>query len=264
MKAIGYARVSTQDQKLDVQIEQIKRYCEYRNIDLARLYADKASGANTDRPEFQAMIGDIETNVHGADIIIVWKLDRIGRSLKNLIEIVDLFKSKELGFVCINANIDTTSNEGRLFFHMMASFAEYERALINERTALGREAALAKGVQFGRPVIDVDIELARRRIADDVPKTKVARDMGISRSTLHRRLNPPGGQTVIDTLHKGDITCPWCRHVYIDSNDYAPDDLSVQGFDLCPECGKEFQLNIEPHDGYTLYSTYRRTYKQEA
>ena len=189
MKAIGYARVSTKDQSLDVQTEQIKRYCDYRNIDLARLYTDKASGANTDRPEFQEMLTDIETNAHGAGVIIVWKLDRIGRSLKNLIEIVDLFKSKELGFVCINANIDTTSNEGRLFFHMMASFAEYERALINERTALGREAALEKGVKFGRPVVEVDVAEVRRKIADGVPKTKVARDMGISRSTLHRRLN---------------------------------------------------------------------------
>ena len=189
MKAIGYARVSTKDQSLDVQIEQIKRYCDYRNIEMARIYTDKATGANTDRPEFQEMLKDIETNAHSADVIIVWKLDRIGRSLKNLIEIVDIFKAKELGFVCINANIDTTSNEGRLFFHMMASFAEYERALINERTALGREAALAKGTKFGRPVVDVDVADARRRIADGVPKTKVARDMGISRSTLHRRLN---------------------------------------------------------------------------
>lgn len=189
MKAIGYARVSTQDQKLDVQIEQIKRYCEYRNIDLVRLYTDKASGANTDRPEFQAMIGDIETNIHGADLIIVWKLDRIGRSIKNLIEIIDQFKSKELAFVCINENIDTTSSAGRLFFHMTAAFAEYERSLINERTALGREAALEKGVKFGRPVVEVNVAAVRRRIADGVPKTKVARDMGISRSTLHRRLN---------------------------------------------------------------------------
>jgi DNA invertase Pin-like site-specific DNA recombinase len=191
MKAIGYARVSTKDQKLDVQIEQIKRYCEYRNIDLVRLYTDKASGANTDRPEFQEMLTDIETNAHGADVIIVWKLDRIGRSLKNLIEIVELFKAKELGFVCINANIDTTTNEGRLFFHIFASFAEYERALINERTTLGREAALEKGVKFGRPIVEVNVSEVRRRIADGVPKTKVARDMGISRSTLHRRLNPP-------------------------------------------------------------------------
>lgn len=189
MKAIGYARVSTNDQSLDVQIEQIKRYCDYRNIDMARIYADKATGANTDRPEFQEMLADIETNAHAADVIIVWKLDRIGRSLKNLIEIVDLFKSKELGFVCINANIDTTSNEGRLFFHMMASFAEYERALINERTTLGREAALEKGVKFGRPVVNVDVAEVRRMIADGVPKTTVARNMGISRSTLHRRLN---------------------------------------------------------------------------
>lgn len=263
MKAIGYARVSTQDQKLDAQIEQIKRYCEYRNIDLARLYTDKASGANTDRPEFQTMIGDIETNAHNTDLVIVWKLDRIGRSLKNLIEIVDLFKSKELGFICINANIDTTSNEGRLFFHMMASFAEYERALINERTALGREAALAKGIKFGRPIITVDINDARRRIADGVPKTKVAGDMGISRSTLHRRLTMKKACFQI-TQPAGDIICPWCGYAYMDSHDYTPDDLAVPGFDVCPECGKEFQLDIETCDEYTLYSTYRRTHKQEA
>lgn len=188
MKAIGYARVSTQDQKLDVQVEQIKRYCEYRNIDLARLYADKASGANTDRPEFQSLITDIETNAHSADITIVWKLDRLGRSFKNLIEIVEMFRLNKMGFVCIHENIDTTSNEGRLFFNMMASFADYERSLINERTALGREAALAKGVKFGRPVVEVDVNEVRRRIADGVPKTIVAKDMGISRSTLHRRL----------------------------------------------------------------------------
>jgi DNA invertase Pin-like site-specific DNA recombinase len=189
MKAIGYARVSTQDQKLDIQIEQIKRYCVYRNIDLARLYADKASGANTDRPEFQTMISDIETNVHGAEVVIVWKLDRLGRSLKNLIDITESFRAKNLGLICIDSNIDTTTNEGRLFFHMMGAFADYERVLINERTTLGRETALAKGVQFGRPVLEVDIDEARRSIATGVPKTKVARDLGISRSTLHRRLN---------------------------------------------------------------------------
>ncbi len=188
-KAIGYARVSTRDQKLDVQIEQIKRYCEYRNIDLARLYTDKASGANTDRPEFQSLITDIETNVHGAEVIIVWKLDRLGRSLKNLIDITESFRAKDLGLICIDSNIDTTTNEGRLFFHMMGAFADYERVLINERTALGREAALAKGVKFGRPIVEVDINEARRMIATGVPKTKVAKDMGISRSTLHRRLN---------------------------------------------------------------------------
>ena len=189
MKAIGYARVSTRDQSLDVQVDQITRYCEYRNIDLARLYSDKASGKDIDRPEFQTLITDIDTNAHGAEVVVVWKLDRIGRSLKNLIEITEMLRAKKLGLICIDSNIDTTTNEGRLFFHMMASFAEYERSLINERTALGREAALAKGVKFGRPVLDVDIEEARRRIATGVPKTKVAGDMGISRSTLHRRLN---------------------------------------------------------------------------
>lgn len=193
MKAIGYARVSTRDQSLDVQVEQIRRYCEYRNTDLVRLYTDKASGANTDRPEFQSLIADIETNVHGAEVIIVWKLDRLGRSLKNLIDITESFRAKDLGLICIDSNIDTTTNEGRLFFHMMGAFADYERVLINERTALGREAALAKGVKFGRPVVGVDIAEVRRRIADGVPKTKVARDMGISRSTLHRRLNNGNG-----------------------------------------------------------------------
>lgn len=189
MKVIGYARVSTRDQSLDVQVEQIKRYCEYRNIDLVRLYSDKASGKDIDRPEFQTLIADIDTNAHGAEVVVVWKLDRIGRSLKNLIEITEMLRAKHLGLICIDSNIDTTTNEGRLFFHMMASFAEYERSLINERTALGREAALAKGVKFGRPVINMDVEDARRRIATGVPKTKVAADMGISRSTLHRRLN---------------------------------------------------------------------------
>ena len=176
------------DQSLDIQIDKIKRHCDYSNLTIARVYTDKASGKNTDRDEFQKMISDIETNAHGAEAIVVWKLDRIGRSLKNLIELVEWIESKKMGLICIDNNIDTTTNEGRLFFNIMGSFAEYERTLINERTALGRAAALENGVQFGRPVLDVDVEGVRSQIAQGIPKTTIANNLGISRSTLHRRL----------------------------------------------------------------------------
>lgn len=188
MKVVGYARVSTADQSLDIQIEKIKRHCNYSGFEIPRIYTDTASGKNTDREEFQKMVSDIEINAHGAEAIVVWKLDRIGRSLKNLIDLVEWMEDKSMGLICIDNNIDTTTNEGRLFFNIMGSFAEYERTLINERTALGRAAAMANGTKFGRPVVDVDVDDVRSQIAQGIPKTTISTQLGISRSTLYRRI----------------------------------------------------------------------------
>src|SRR4051812_12847633 len=121
---IGYARVSTNDQNLDLQINELQKAgCE-------KIYQEKVSGKLKDRPELESMMNQLRSG----DQVIVWKLDRIGRSLKNLIEIVEHLKERSVDFICLHNNIDTSTSTGRLTFNLFAALAEYERELIVERT----------------------------------------------------------------------------------------------------------------------------------
>ena len=189
IKVYGYARVSTREQNLDVQIDKIKKYCGVREFELLDIFSDKATGANTDREGFQELIKNIDSNLYSVSAVVIPKLDRIGRNVKNLIEIVEFLKSKKVNLVSIGDSIDTTRPEGRLFFHMNAAFAEYERDRINERTQEGREFALKNGVKFGRPEKKLDFEKISRRIASGVTKTRIMQDEGISQSAFYRKWN---------------------------------------------------------------------------
>jgi DNA invertase Pin-like site-specific DNA recombinase len=138
---IGYARVSTRDQKLDLQVDALKRAgCE-------RIYQDVVSGAKTVRPEFDKLLGQLRAG----DVLVIWKLDRMGRSLRHLVELVGELVTREVGLLSLNDPIDTTSAQGRLVFNMFASLAEFERELIRERTQAGLTAARARGRVGGRP-----------------------------------------------------------------------------------------------------------------
>ena len=137
----GYARVSTRDQKLDLQVDALKRAgCE-------RIYQDVASGAKTARPAFDELLGQLRAG----DVLVIWKLDRMGRSLPHLVELVGDLVRREVGLLSLNDPIDTTSAQGRLVFNMFASLAEFERELIRERTQAGLTAARARGRVGGRP-----------------------------------------------------------------------------------------------------------------
>lgn len=188
MRVIAYARVSTTHQNLDIQQEQITKFCQFRNFELVQLYTDKASGKDTDRPGFQRMIRDLEHNPLGAEALVIFKLDRVGRSLQDLMNISKYLEDHGIGLISITNSIDTTTKEGRLFFYIMGALAEYERELILERTKLGLDAAREKGVQFGRRRKSVNINEAKRLIAEGVPKTEVCRRLKIGRSTLYKRL----------------------------------------------------------------------------
>jgi len=188
IKVYGYARVSTREQSLDVQIDKIKKYCNIRDFELLDIFTDKATGANTDRAGFQDLIKNIDSNHYKASAVIIPKLDRIGRSVKNLIEIVEFLKSKKIDLISIGDSIDTTRPEGRLFFHMNAAFAEFERERINERTQEGREFALANGVKFGRPEKEVDIDRVMRKVAAGVTKERIAQDENVGIVTLYKRI----------------------------------------------------------------------------
>jgi DNA invertase Pin-like site-specific DNA recombinase len=192
---VGYVRVSTREQNLDVQIDKIKRYCKLRDWYLMDIYEDKASGKNTDRAGFQKMMNALGNHPYPIRSVVIYKLDRIGRSLSDLLKIVEDLKKKNIDLAAIENSIDTTTPQGKLFFQLNGAFAEYERTLILDRTEAGKQYAREKGVRFGRPPIterdglNLDMGVIMKKIEFGVPKTQIARDLGIHRDTLYKLIN---------------------------------------------------------------------------
>ena len=177
---IGYARVSTQDQRLDVQHEALTRSgCD-------KVFDDTMSGKVTDRPGLQKTL-DI---LRKGDTLVVWKLDRLGRSVKQLVDLVSGFEEQGITFVSLTDSIDTSTPAGRFFFHVMASLAEMERELTVERTRAGLETARLKGRVGGRKRLMTDgkMDAARSLLAAGLPPHDVAENLGVSVATLYRWL----------------------------------------------------------------------------
>lgn len=182
---IGYARVSTNEQDTGLQMDALHTSgCE-------RIFEESGSGKNRERPE---LIRCLDTLRKG-DILIVWRLDRLGRSLKDLVEIVSELESKGVGFQSLNESIDTTSPSGKLIFHVFAALSEFERSLIQERTKAGLAAARARGRKGGRPKkLNTDqIRKAKAMLSDPLmTKTEVAQHFGVSRVTLNAAISSSG------------------------------------------------------------------------
>jgi DNA invertase Pin-like site-specific DNA recombinase len=191
MNVYGYARVSTLMQNLDVQITKIKEYCKYKDFDLIRIYTDKASGKNFERPGFQEMMSMIETKDNPLNIegIVFYKLDRISRSMSDLINIVQKFKELNVQFISLNESIDTTTKEGRLFYHMFSALAEFERDTIRDRMADGVALARANGVKFGRKAVELPIkEIILQNERMGVPISVLARKHKVCRTTIYNKM----------------------------------------------------------------------------
>ncbi|RWO03213.1 MAG: recombinase family protein [Mesorhizobium sp.] len=153
MTVIGYARVSTRDQDTALQLDALQKAgCE-------KLFEDKASGVKTDRPGLAEAIH----YAREGDTLTVWKLDRLGRSMKHLIEIVTELEAKGVGFRSLTENIDTTTSGGRLVFHLFGALAQFERDLIRERTRAGLQAAEERGRRGGRQAVVTSEKLAKAR-----------------------------------------------------------------------------------------------------
>ncbi|MEO1018423.1 MAG: recombinase family protein [Pseudomonadota bacterium] len=178
---VGYARVSTQDQDPALQLDALKAAgCD-------KIFQEKASGAQRDRPELKAALDYIRDG----DTLVVWKLDRLARSIKQLIETVEELGSRGVGFRSTTEAIDTTTNGGRLVFHIFAALAEFERSIIRERTMAGLQAARSRGRKGGRPpaLTDKDLRTAKALLKDDeITVAEVARRLGVVPSTLYRHL----------------------------------------------------------------------------
>lgn len=180
---VGYARVSTADQSLHLQRDALKK------AGCKRIFTDVASGANAERPGLAKAI----EFVRRGDTIVVWKLDRLGRSLAHLIESVRSLHARKVGFRSLQESLDTRTSGGKLVFHVFGALAEFERDIIRERTNAGLAAARARGRKGGRPrVLDEEkTALARTLHKEGTATAVICATLGISRSSLYRYLALP-------------------------------------------------------------------------
>ncbi len=175
---IGYARVSTQDQNLTLQIDALtKAGCE-------KIFEDKVSGTRAERPGLTKALELMRVE----DTLVVWKLDRLGRSVKHLVDLVAGLQKQGVQFKSLTDAIDTGTPSGRFFFHVMASLAEMERELTVERTRAGLEMARQLGRKGGRKRLMTDSKIlsAKKLLANGVPPRDVAKNLGVSVPTLYR------------------------------------------------------------------------------
>ncbi len=183
---VGYARVSTLDQNPALQIDALKAVgCE-------RIFTEKASGVQRDRPELMAALGFLRSG----DTLVVWKLDRLARSMQQLIETVDGLHGRGIDLRSLTESIDTATPGGRLIFHIFGALAEFERSVIRERTTAGLQAARQRGKQGGRPARfgPREVTAAKALLADPtISVAEVAAHLKVSPATLYRHL--PGGRS---------------------------------------------------------------------
>jgi DNA invertase Pin-like site-specific DNA recombinase len=185
---VGYARVSTLDQNPALQISALKGAgCE-------RIFTEKSSGAQRERPELKAALDYIRAG----DTLVVWKLDRLARSMRQLIETVEDLQSGGIELRSLTESIDTATPGGRLVFHIFGALAEFERAVIRERTSAGLQAARERGKKGGRPrtLGPTDLAAAKALLADPAIRVEdVAARLKVSPATLYRHL--PGGRSAV-------------------------------------------------------------------
>jgi len=181
---IGYARVSTKDQNLNLQKDALKK------AGCKKIYSEQVSGAKIERKQLDEMI----KQVRKGDIIVVWKLDRLGRSLRDLVNLISKFQEMEVGFKSLQDSIDTTTPTGKLTFHLFAALAEFERDIISERTKAGLKSARARGRLGGRPKGLSKQAQNKARLAESLYKEKelsikeICDYLSISKPTVYRYL----------------------------------------------------------------------------
>ena len=185
-----YCRVSTTGNGQDVglQLDELRTVAEQRRWDIVGEFIDEGiSGTATERPALDSMLDAARRGK--IDLVVVWKLDRLGRSLQHLLGLLDELGNFNVGFVSVrDAGIDTTSSQGRLLLHLLGAFAEFEREMIRERVVAGVRRAQAKGVHCGRPKVALDLRPAVSMLETGFGLKAISKSIGVSRATLRRRL----------------------------------------------------------------------------
>jgi DNA invertase Pin-like site-specific DNA recombinase len=192
---IGYARVSTDDQNLDLQRAALT------GAGCTRIYEEKLSGASRNRPQ----LGRLLDHVRSGDVVVVHRLDRLARSTRDLLDIAESIKEAEAGLRSLSEPwADTTSPAGRMVLTVFAGIAEFERALIQQRTGAGRAAARARGVRFGRPpkLTAEQVMVARRLIDEGTAVRETARILKVHTATLYRALGTAGADAASGRLRR--------------------------------------------------------------
>lgn len=182
---VGYARVSTRDQRLDFQRNALRRQ------GCSRVFQEKTSGICRQRPALRSAL----RHLRRGDVLVVWKLDRLGRSLQHLMEILQELERRGIGFCSISDNIDTTTAIGKLVFHIIGAVAEFERSLISERTKAGMQVAKHQGQRLGRTrrMSARQVELARRLCErGGLTQADIAARFKVGRTTLWRSMRRSG------------------------------------------------------------------------
>ena len=189
MKAALYARVSTTDQDTEMQLSELRTYCERRGFDVYQEFVDTGiSGSKERRPALDRLLNDARKRKF--DVVLVWRFDRFARSTKQLILALEEFKSLGIDFVSYQENIDTTSPAGKVLFTMIGAFAEFEREIIRERVMAGIRKAKAQGKRLGRPSVDTEkalrVKQLRRR---GISLAEIARTVGIAKGSVFNLLS---------------------------------------------------------------------------
>ena len=221
---IGYARVSTQDQNPQLQRDALEEAgCE-------QIFEERVTGTKRERPELQACL----RTLRDGDTLVVWKLDRLARSLKDLMELIHEMDDRGVGFRSLTEAIDTTSAGGKLVFHIFGALAEFEHSLIRERTLAGLASARARGRKGGRrPVMSAaDVRKAAAMLADpEITKTEVAKHFGVSRVTLNASLEREG-------LAKA-VNHPKLEQLLAECDPDAPELEELRAWQEAPSVGRE-------------------------
>jgi DNA invertase Pin-like site-specific DNA recombinase len=186
MRAALYSRVSTTVQNVQPQIDEMREYCVRRGLQITGEYSDHGvSGSKDSRPALNRLMAD--ANSRKFDVVLVWKIDRFGRSLKHLVNALAELGAVGVAFISLRDNLDLGTPTGRLMFQIIGAMAEFERELIRERVIAGQQRAMARGTRFGRPLVIVDVERIRAARAKGTSWQAIAQELGIGVATAYRR-----------------------------------------------------------------------------
>lgn len=180
-----YARVSTQEQHSDTQVNQLRSYAKDRNLSIVNTYEEKISATKAERPQLQKLLDDVRKRQ--TDVVLVWKLDRLARSTRELLNRLEEFRTLGVELLSYTENIDTTTPAGKALFSMVAVFAEFENDIRSERIRAGMANAKQKGKHLGRPPTpETTIKRIKQMAKMGLPDSHIMRETGVSRNTLKK------------------------------------------------------------------------------